>query len=426
MLRPIFCSLLVVLTCLSSLGLGQERGNELVDDKIKIGPNDWPWWRGPMRNGTAQADPKAPTKWSATQNVVWKKPVPGRGQSSPILFGSHLYLTTADEKTGNQSVLCFDRKSGDLLWTTEIHKTGAMKKNEKASAASSSVACDGERVYTNFANSGAVFTTALSLDGKQLWQTRLGDYAIHQGYASSPALYQSLVIVSADSKGDGAVLGLDRKSGDVIWKQSRPKVPNYSSPILLRIDGRDQAILTGCDLVSSYDPLTGKVLWEMAGATTECVTSTVTDGKHVYTSGGYPKNHLAAVVADGSGKVAWETKDRVYVPSFVIRDGYLFGVLDAGVAACWKSDTGKEGWKQRLGGTFSASAVLVGDKVYATNEAGETFVFHANPEKFSEIAQNKLGDEAFATPTIVGGRIYHRVAEQIEGKRQEMLYCLGE
>jgi hypothetical protein len=183
--------------------------------------------------------------------------------------------------------------------------------------------------------------------------------------------------------------------------------------------------MTGCDLVSSFDPLTGKVLWETPGATTECVTSTVTDGRHIYTSGGYPKNHISAVVADGSGKIAWENKDRVYVPSLVFRDGYLYGTLDAGVAACWKSDTGESPWKQRLGGTFSASPVLVGDKIYATNEAGETFIYLAQPDKYTAVGQNKLGDEVFATPTFCGGRIYMRVAEQVDGKRREVLYCLG-
>ena len=116
----------------------------------------------------------------------------------------------------------------------------------------------------------------------------------------------------------------------------------------MNVDGRDQLFLTGCNLFSSFDPLTGKTLWEVKGATTECVTSTVTDGQRVFSSGGYPKNHLAAVLADGSGTVVWETKDRVYVPSLLVRDGYLFGVLDAGIATCWKSDTGKEQWKKRL------------------------------------------------------------------------------
>jgi hypothetical protein len=131
-------------------------------------------------------------------------------------------------------------------------------------------------------------------------------------------------------------------------------------------------------------------------------------------------------MADGSGKIAWETQDRVYVPSLLIHDGHLFGVLDAGVAACWSSETGKELWKSRLGGTFSASPVLVGDRIYATNESGETFVFQANPEKFTSIATHKLGDEVFATPAICGGRIYMRVAQKGGGRRQEFLYCLGE
>jgi outer membrane protein assembly factor BamB len=183
--------------------------------------------------------------------------------------------------------------------------------------------------------------------------------------------------------------------------------------------------LTGCNLFSSFDPLSGKTLWETKGATTECVTSTVTDGERVFCSGGYPKNHVAAVLADGSGKIVWNTNDRVYVPSLLARDGHLFGVLDAGLAACWKSDTGQKQWKQRLGGEFSASPVLVGDTIYATNENGETFVYRADPRKFEQIAMNKLGDQAIASPTICGSRIYMRVVEQVDGRRQEMLYCLA-
>jgi hypothetical protein len=218
---------------------------------------------------------------------------------------------------------------------------------------------------------------------------------------------------------------LDRKTGAFVWKRERPKVPNYTSPVVLRAAGREQLVMTGCDLVTSLDPATGKLLWEVAGATTECVTSTVTDGTHVYTSGGYPRNHLAAVKADGSGTIAWQTGDRVYVPSLLVRDGHLYGVLDAGMAACWEAATGKEKWKQRLGGAFSASPVLVGDRIYATNEAGETFVYRADPAQFAQLARSRLGDEAFATPAVCGGRIYMRVAERAGGRRQERLYCLG-
>ncbi|MEI8022164.1 MAG: PQQ-binding-like beta-propeller repeat protein, partial [Schlesneria sp.] len=161
------------------------------------------------------------------------------------------------------------------------------------------------------------------------------------------------------------------------------------------------------------------------GSTEECVTSTVTDGNLIYTSGGYPRNHLSAIHADGSGKVAWENGTRVYVPSMLLKDGYLYAVLDAGVAMCWKCDTGEEKWKERLGGTFSASPVLVGDQIFATNETGTTWIFKASPTGFEKIAENKLADDVFATPTICGSRIYMRAATKSDDKRQEFLYCLG-
>src|SRR5882672_809801 len=364
-------------------------------DAPSVSENDWPWWRGARRDGTAPEGQHPPLAWSAEKNVLWKVPVPGRGHGSAAVSGNRVYLAACDEASGAQSLFCFDRAAGSLVWSTEVHKDGAMRKNAKSTGASTSPACDGERVFITFANRDAAVATALSLDGKILWQTKFSDYQIHQGYGSSPAVYRSLLLVSADHKGGGTASALDRKTGAIVWTHDRPKAPNYASPVVLRVDGKDQLLLTGCDLVSSLDPLTGKVLWETAGATTECVTSTVTDGKNVFSSGGYPRNHLAAVRADGSGAVAWETKDRVYVPSLVIRDGRLYGVLDAGTAACWASDTGKELWKARLGGTFSASPVLAGDRIYAVNETGETFVFQANPEKFTLLSTNKLGDETF-------------------------------
>ena len=135
---------------------------------------------------------------------------------------------------------------------------------------------------------------------------------------------------------------------------------------------------------------------------------------------------MSAVSANGSGKIEWENDSRLYVPSLLIRDGYLFGVLDAGIAVCWKSDTGSEVWKARLGGTFSASPVLVGDKIYATNEAGDTYIYRADPTKFEQLGKNHLGDEILSTPVICDSKIYYRVAHLIDGKRQEFLYCLGE
>lgn len=396
----------------------------------QIGPftsADWPWWRGPARNGVAASDQRPPVRWSATENVLWKAPVPGRGHGSPIVVGRHLFLATADEQRQTRSVLCFDRQMGDRLWQTIVHQGKATPpRNERGTQASSTVACDGRRLFINFLHDGAMYTSALSLEGERLWQTKIADYVVHQGYGSSPAVYGPLVIVSADNKSGGAVAGLDRRTGQVVWKIDRPQSPNYASPVILDVAGRTQLLMTGCDLVSSLAPLTGETLWEIDGATTECVTSTVADGDLIYTSGGYPRNHVSAVRADGSGEIVWENRSRVYVPSMLARDGYLYAVTDAGVAMCWKADSGEELWKGRLGGTFSSSPVLVGDRIYATSEAGETFIFQASPQKFERAATNKLGDECFATPAICDSRIYARVAHQEDGARREYLYCVAE
>ncbi len=427
MIRRPFSKSLIVLCLFACLCLLPPTTVRADDELVAIAPADWPWWRGPNRNGIAAADQKPPLTWSETENVVWKVPVPGKGHGSAIVVGEHVYLQTAEQDRDAQSVVCFDRATGKKLWQTDVHTGGFdVKGNEKSTLANSTPACDGERVYVNFLNNGAIYTTALTRAGKKVWQEKITDYVLHQGFSSSPALYGPLVIVTADNKGGmGAIAGLERATGKPVWKQMRPKLPNYPSPIILKIAGKDQVFVSGCNLVTSLEPLTGKILWEIKGSTEECVTSTVTDGTHIYTTGGYPKNHLAAVKADGSGQVAWENGSRVYVPSMLVSRGYLFATLDAGVAMCWKSDTGEEKWKNRLGGTFSSSPVLVGEHIFATNEEGKTFVFKADPTAFELVGENQLGNIAFATPTICGGRIYHRVATQTEGQRQEWLYCLG-
>lgn len=410
----------------TSLTNAADRAAPADADRINVSASDWPWWRGLNRNGIAAEGQKPPLKWSESENVLWKAAVPGRGHGSPTVVGDQVFLATADEEQEVQSVLCYDRRTGKLLWKTDVHKGGLTKnENKKSSQASATVACDGERLFANFQNAGAIYATALSRDGKQLWQTKIGNFVSHQGYGASPAVYKSLVIFSADNKGGGAIAALERGTGNVVWKNDRPKLPNYTSPVILPIAGREQLLFTGCDLVSSFEPLTGKKLWEVAGATTECVTSTVTDGRLIFTSGGYPRNHTSAVRADGSGKIEWENGVRVYVPSMLVRDGYLYAVTDDGVAMCWKSDTGKEVWKSRLEGKFTASPVMVGEIVFATNEAGKTFVFKANPKGFEQLAENQLGDEVFASPAICGNCIYLRAVSHPVGQRQEFLYRIG-
>ena len=390
-----------------------------------IAATDWPAWRGPTRDGLAAPGQSLPIQWSETENVLWKVPLPGRGHSSPTVVGERIYLATADPVTKSQSVLCLDRKSGKLLWQSEVHAANAESgKHGNSSAASSTVACDGERLFINFLNAGAVHTSALDLTGKVLWQRKVCDFVAHQGFASSPVLHAALVLVAADHRGGGVIAALDQKTGAPVWSEARPKLPNYTTPAIVQAGGRTQMVLAGCNLLTSLDPLTGKKLWEVAGSTEECVVTMVTDGVRVFAGGGYPKNHTVAVLADGSGTVAWQNTARVYVPSMIVQAGHLYAVMDAGVAACWKSDTGEELWKERLGGDFFASPVRVDDRIYASNVSGKTFVFTATPKSFQLLAQNQLGEEAYASPVICGSRVYLRVATKGTA-RQEFLYCIG-
>lgn len=393
---------------------------------VKVSPADWPWWRGPTRNGIAPDNQRPPVAWSSSKNVAWKFAVSGRGHGSPTIVGTRVFLATADRAAQTQSLLCLDRNSGRQLWRTVVHRGHLETRgNKKSTQASCSAACDGMRVYVNFLNNGSVYTTALDLDGRQVWQTAITAYQAHQGFSSSPAIYKHLVLVSADTRAGGAVAALDRQTGKIVWKQARPKKANYTSPIVLNAAGRDQALMVGTDLVTSFDPLSGKKLWEIDGATTECVTSAVTDGQRIFTSGGYPRNHVSAINADGSGKVAWANTQRVYVPSMLVHAGTLYAVLDAGVATAWHAATGKTLWKKRLGGTFSGSLVLANGNIYATDESGRTHIFQANPKSFQSVAVNKLGDEVLSSLAICHNHIFQRVAVQSDGKRHEWLYCLG-
>ena len=390
----------------------------------EVAPADWPWWRGPTLDNVSR-DKAAATRWSRTENVVWRTPVPGRGHSSPILWGDRLFLTTADEAAQTQRVLAFDRKTGKPLWDTVAHTGGFEKKHEKNSHASATPACDGERVYSAFVNSAALHVTATDLDGKVVWQQKAGPYDSQHGYGSSPVLYRQRVIVVADSMKGSFMAALDRATGKTVWRVDRPvtgRNGSYESPLIATLAGKPQLVIEGTRVTTSYDPDTGKVLWtcfgpaEVTGCTPAC------DGERVFATGGFPEREVLAIRADGSGDVtrshvAWRTKKGVtYVPSPVYHAGRLYIVNDTGVATCFDAKTGREVWSERLGGAFTSSPVLVGDLLYVTNEQGKTFVLKTG-DKYERVAVNDLGEGVLATPAVAGGRIYVRTADA--------LYCIG-
>lgn len=387
---------------------------------------DWPAWRGPTGDGHAAAGQKLPVKWSESETLVWKAAVRGRGHGSPIVVSDQVLLATADVETDEQLVLSFDRATGKSRWEAVVHRGNLNTKGHKISSqASSDVVSDGERLFVNFLNNGAIFTTALDLNGKQLWQRRVCDFQVHQGFGSSPVVYQNIVLVSADHRGGGKMTGLDKLTGEIVWQQDRPPVANYASPGIVQAAGKVQAVLAGCNKVESFDPLSGKKLWSIDGSTEETVVTAVSDGSRVFLGGGYPKNHTMALEADGSGKIAWENVTKTYVPSMIVKNGHVFAVGDAGRAVCWNSATGEELWNEKVDREFYGSPVMADSRIYVTSKSGVTSVFEATPEKFTLLGQNQLGDECFSTPAICDNRLYLRSAKT-NPSRQEYLWCVGE
>jgi outer membrane protein assembly factor BamB len=273
-----------------------------------------------------------------------------------------------------------------------------------------------------------VQATALDLDGKQIWQETVGPFrprAFEYGYAPSPTLYRETVIISAEFDGDSAITALDRKTGKQVWRSPRPHSISFSTPVVAHVAGKDQLLISGQNKVSSYDPTTGKSLWEVDGTTFATCGTMVWEGDIVFASGGYPKAETLAVKADGSAKVLWHNPQKCYEQSMLAHNGYVYGLTDNGVLFCWRGTDGKEMWKQRLQGPVSSSPVLAGGHIYQANENGICYVFKPNPDKYDPVAQNQLGDEAFPSPAIVGKQIFIRTATRSGGGRQEFLYCLG-
>lgn len=388
---------------------------------------DWPAWRGPNHNGIAEGK-APPTEWSDRKNVVWKTPVPGRGHSSPTVFGNQIFLATANESDQTQSVVCFDRDTGKPQWQTVVGRGGFPKIHNKNTHATQTVACDGERLFITFFNNDSIQLTTLGLDGKQQWQKVCAPFrpkAYLYGYAASPLIYKANVIVVGDCDTGSFLTAYDRKSGEVAWRGSRPAKLSWSSPIVANVAGREQLLLSGCEMVTSYDPDTGRELWKTAATTSATCGTMVWEGDLVFASGGYPKAETVCIRADGSGRIVWKNIQKCYEQSMLVQGGFVYAVTDVGVGYCWKADDGQEMWKSRLQGPVSASPILAGGNIYASDERGTTFVFRANPKEFELVAQNQLGTESFATPTICGGQIYLRVAQGSGGGRQEFLYCIG-
>ena len=391
--------------------------------EIAWADDDWPMWRGANSDG-ASTGLAVPTQWSETQNVVWKSKLPGRGHSSPTIVGERVYLETANEQQQVQSVLCLDRADGRQVWQTELHRgqfeTAMHGENTQAT---STIACDGKRLFVLFLNDRKIWATALDLKGQRVWQTEVGSFDSKFGYSASPTLYKSLVLIAADHGQGGFVAALNRLTGNIVWRKPRPAKSSYASPRVVSLGGRDQLVLCGANVVASFDPLTGKSLWSTPGTAEAGVGTVVVADDLLFASGGYPEQETLAVKPDGS--VAWRNNAKSYCPSLLAHAGHLYVVNDDGVARCYAAQTGDTKWEKRIGGRFRVSPVLSGGHIFTTDMSGKTTVFKASAEQYELVAENQLGTEGFASPGLSRGQLFHRAGDSSSGPRQEWLYCIG-
>ena len=388
---------------------------------LALRAENWPQWRGPRLDGSSP-DRTLPVKWSATENIAWRTPLPGEGHASPIVWGEKVFTASADGDA--RLLLCLDRKTGAILWQTTVVQCAAERIHRLNSRASSTPATDGERVFTAFLDHKEVVVAAHDFAGKQIWLKRPGSFASVHGFCSTPILHKDKVIVNCDHDGDGYIVAFARADGRELWRVARPnKTRSYCAPLIVQAAGRVQMVLSGTKCVTSYDPDTGALLWIIDGPTEQFVASPVFNARAnlFFVTGGFPDHHILAIRPDGTGNVtqthiAWRTNRGVsYVPSPISEGDYFLVTSDSGVAFCFEAATGNVQWQERLGEQH-ASLVSANGFVYFLNDRGQMNVVRPGP-KFDLAARNEIGERCFASPALSDGQIFLRT--------DKALVCIG-
>ncbi|MBL7134008.1 MAG: PQQ-binding-like beta-propeller repeat protein [Phycisphaerae bacterium] len=388
--------------------------------------DQWPAWRGPRGDGTSE-EKNIPVRWSATENIAWRTAIPGKGHSSPVVWGDRIFVTTCNERTRQRTLLAIDRTTGKILWQRVVLTAPREVKNSLNSYASSTPATDGKHVWVTFLAAPKVHIVCYDMAGKEVWRHSPGKFSSVHGFCSSLLPYEDLVILNADQDARGKdrayIVALDKATGKERWRIDRAnRIRSYTPPVVFQAAGKPQMVLSGANSVASYDPRNGKQHWIIDGPTDQFVASMVyTDGVFAI-SGGYPTLHILGIRPDGKGNVTkthvlWHVrKNPSYVPSPIAAGKYFFLVSDKGTASCLEAKTGKYMWQQKLGRRHSASPVSAGGNLYFLDDKGVTFVVKASP-KFELVTKNNLGEDCRASPAISRGQIFIRAVSH--------LYCIG-
>jgi outer membrane protein assembly factor BamB len=379
---------------------------------------EWPAWRGPRGDGTSE-ESQIPLHWTDKENIAWKVEIPGKGHSSPVIWGDRIFLTTCLEDQQKRVLMCLERKTGKELWSKVIVIAKLEPKHELNSYASATPATDGKNVYVTFHDEPQIVIACYDYDGKEVWRKSPGKFFSKHGWSSSPILYKNLVILNCDQDGDGFIVAFDKTTGDEKWRTERPnKTRSYCVPLIVDAAGKKQMVMTGSMCVASYNPDTGRQYWIIDGPTEQFVASPVfTEGVFLIT-GGYPDHHVLGIKPDGEGNVTkthilWrDTKGVSYVPSPVALGKYFFIVSDEGMASCFNAKTGKREWNHRLGKHHRPSIVSAEGRLYFLDDDGTSWVVKAGP-KFELLATSALDEPCSASPAISHGHIYIRALHHL-------------
>ena len=429
------------------LGLGQ------LGVQSGFARSDWPQWRG---NGLGVAiDTKVTLDWSATNGVLWRTPLPGRGHSSPVILKGRIYLTTdieGDTIPGvtpvkhilegedfkhpeafganlrhELRVLCLDATSGKLLWNQLAYAGPAFDdRHRKGSYAAPTVAAEGDRVFAFFGSEGLY---CFDTKGSVAWSNSVGGLAtLGMGAGASPVLGTKTVIVQCDQdNGENSfIAGFDKQTGKQLWNVARKVSVSWATPLVVKAGGREQVIASGLEKIVAYDTTTGVEVWSHEGLENNAVPSPVANDQMAYLVSGYPKKRVLAIALGAQGdltgttNVVWKyDKGAGYVPSPLLLGGDIYLMTDSGLLSCLDAKTGEVRYDaERLPdpAKFTASPLAVAGHLLLTSESGDTFVLRAGP-KHEFIRKNPIGEKVYASLAVADGRLF------IRGETN--LFCIG-
>ncbi len=412
----------------------------------KPGQADWPQWRGPAATG-ASATAKPPLEWSEAKNVRWKVELPGRGTSTPVVWGDRVYVLTAapvgvelgasHDARGTRGqivphrmmVMALDRKTGKTIWERTARQETPHEgyHNQFGTWASSSAVTDGSVIVASFESRGIY---AYDPAGKLLWEVDLGDKKMRNefGEGSTPALFGDRVVVVWDHQGESFIAALDKMTGKEVWRKKREEVDSWGTPLVVEHAGKAQVVTGAMNRIRSYDLASGDIVWETAGLTMNPIPSPVHADGIVILMSGFRGNSLKAVrLAEAKGDitgtpaVVWtHDRDTPYVPSPLLYQGTLYFLKgNTGVLSALDAASGKPHYQlQRIEGAPNVFASPVGadGRVIVLGQDGTAAVVKHGPS-YELLATNKLDDKFDASPALVGNELYLR------GYRY--LYCVA-